>query len=259
MFKSLSVIVPAYNCETTLQATLVSIQASLRFFGSTSLGREVTATVMIVDDCSSDGTASLAASMSSQAPEFRLIRTAENRGAGYARNLGVKTAPGELLFFCDGDDLYFENHIYTCFKILAESPSADAVKTGVYTEEKLHPHFDKVVQTSIPLNLCVKRACHDFVEGFPEEPMYRQREDTAYVLMLARFFKILFTDVKTVQYLRFPGNAFDRQLKKFQNPPGTVPDVFSEEEQVRSVGVWKLFDEKYQRLLRKKGENAPTS
>ena len=232
-YNSLSVIVPAFKAKETLAKTLQSIHASLQYFAATPLGAGVKGRIVVVDDCSPDTTVEVARSLAASAPSVTVLRTDRNRGPGAARNLGVRTAPADLLFFCDADDLFFENHIHTCFKMMVDDVRIDAVKTSVFAADPVHPHFEKVLQTSLPLNLCVKRACHEFVEGFPEHEAYLQLrggEDTTYILAIGRFFRVWFTNLKTVEYIRRPGNAFDRQLPRFQHAPGSIPDTRTPQE-----------------------------
>ena len=257
MRPSLAVIIPVRNAEETLRKTVKSVQTSLQYFADTLLGENVRTKIVIVDDCSTDDSFRSAKSLAGAGKEIKVLQTERNRGPGAARNLGVKAAATELLCFCDADDLYFENHIYTCFQIMSEDPRADAVKTGVYTADTIHPHFQKVIQTSLPLNLCVKRSCHEFVEGFPEDDAYLQLrggEDTSYILAIGYCFRFVFTDTLTVEYVRRPGNAFDRQLRKFQRAPGTVPDSRSREERSAEKAVAKLRAAHLANLKRKRAD-----
>jgi glycosyltransferase involved in cell wall biosynthesis len=83
-----SVIVPAYNAAATLPALLASV--SLQAFKDFEL--------ILVDDCSRDGTARIA--------EFypcRLLRMRRNRGPARCRNEGARSALGEILVFTDSD------------------------------------------------------------------------------------------------------------------------------------------------------------
>jgi dolichyl-phosphate beta-glucosyltransferase len=92
----LSVIVPAYNEEARLGATLV---AYLRYFR----GRGESFELLVVDDGSLDRTTELVERVATDAPEIRLIRLAENRGKGYAVRSGVVNARGRLVLFADAD------------------------------------------------------------------------------------------------------------------------------------------------------------
>lgn len=61
--------------------------------------------VIVVDDCSQDGTfEKLKAYVKSSPLNIKLIQNSENHGPGYARNRGIKEATGEWLTFADSDD-----------------------------------------------------------------------------------------------------------------------------------------------------------
>lgn len=89
----ISVIIPAYNCESTLERAVRSLLCQ------TYSGFEV----IIIDDGSTDSTNQVACEIASQDNRIRLFTT-ENRGAGKARNRGIDEARGEYLCFVDSDD-----------------------------------------------------------------------------------------------------------------------------------------------------------
>lgn len=88
-----SIVVPAYNTLKTLPETIASLCAQT--YGDFE--------VIVVDDGSSDGTADWVLSHSD--PRVRLVRQI-NRGLAGARNGGIIAARGDLIGFCDGDDLW---------------------------------------------------------------------------------------------------------------------------------------------------------
>jgi hypothetical protein len=90
-----SVIVPAYNAESTLAATLqsVSVQSHTRL------------EIIVVDDGSTDATTDLAESIRQTEPRITLIRQA-NAGVAAARNAGLALAKGEYVSWLDADDLW---------------------------------------------------------------------------------------------------------------------------------------------------------
>jgi GT2 family glycosyltransferase len=83
-----SVIVPAYQAARTLPALLTSL--SLQAFKDFEL--------ILVDDCSRDGTARIA-----YAYPCKVLRMPENRGPARCRNEGARSAAGEILVFTDSD------------------------------------------------------------------------------------------------------------------------------------------------------------
>lgn len=92
----ISLIIPVYNAEATLPATLESIRAQ-RF-------RDFE--VIFAEDAGTDGSAALleAFCVESSLP-CKLLRSSENGGAAAARNRALEAAEGEYLAFADADDL----------------------------------------------------------------------------------------------------------------------------------------------------------
>ena len=98
--KRLSIIIPVYNASRHIISTLNSIEPQID-----SLIDEV----IIVDDCSTDGTLSLLDNFSkSKKSNFIFIhRTPINMGGPAGpRNIGVQNARGDFLAFCDADDIW---------------------------------------------------------------------------------------------------------------------------------------------------------
>jgi glycosyltransferase involved in cell wall biosynthesis len=61
--------------------------------------------ILAVDDASTDTTVELLESWTTRLPELQIIRLPANRGTTIARNAGVVHAAGQLILFCDGDDV----------------------------------------------------------------------------------------------------------------------------------------------------------
>ncbi len=91
----LSVIVPAYNEETRIGDTL---RALAEYLGSQTYTWEL----VVVDDGSTDATASLARAFARDRPQVQLLSVAHG-GKGWAVNQGMLWAAGEYRFLCDAD------------------------------------------------------------------------------------------------------------------------------------------------------------
>jgi dolichyl-phosphate beta-glucosyltransferase len=92
----LSVIIPAYNEESRLPATLERIAAYLQ-----DSGRE--AEVLVVDDGSKDGTAAVAEYFQIKIPSLRIVSNGVNRGKGFSVRHGMQEARGRIALFTDAD------------------------------------------------------------------------------------------------------------------------------------------------------------
>jgi len=86
--------IAAFNAEDTLQAAVESAHAQ------TWLPLEV----VVVDDCSTDGTPELLERLQLQFPSLRVVRLPRNGGVAVVRNRIVVEARGEFLAFFDDDD-----------------------------------------------------------------------------------------------------------------------------------------------------------
>lgn len=95
-----SVIIPAYNAEAYLPATLESV------FAQTYSQLEV----IVVDDGSTDGTRDIVVAYQSRYPRLRLI-SKKNGGVASARNAGLETAAGAYVAFLDADDVWHPEKI----------------------------------------------------------------------------------------------------------------------------------------------------
>src|SRR5690349_2600271 len=85
-----SVVIPVFDGEAYLAAAIESALAKTY----------ARVEVIVVDDGSTDGSASVAARY-----DVRLVRQS-NRGVSAACNAGVEAARGELIAFLDADDLW---------------------------------------------------------------------------------------------------------------------------------------------------------
>jgi glycosyltransferase involved in cell wall biosynthesis len=102
-----SVVIPVYNTEKYVAATLHSImEQDLKDIE-----------VIVVDDGSTDNSYTILKTISIQDNRIRLLQQ-RNQGQGAARNLGMKYATGEYIYFMDSDDLLSRNAVMTsCLEI----------------------------------------------------------------------------------------------------------------------------------------------
>ena len=92
-----SIITPVHNSERFLQQTIDSVLAQ------TYKEWEH----ILVDDCSTDGSADLIRAYTSTDARIRYIRLNENSGAGIARNKAIEQAKGDYIAFLDSDDTWY--------------------------------------------------------------------------------------------------------------------------------------------------------
>ena len=118
-----SVIVPLYNKQRTLQRALASIQAQE---SAPSLE------VIVVDDGSTDASWSVLQSCVGSDPRFRCVQQT-NAGPGAARNAGARLARGRYLAFLDADDDWRVNHLANAMRALRDAPGCQVYVTAYDT------------------------------------------------------------------------------------------------------------------------------
>jgi len=94
---SLSIVVPAYNEEGRIGATLDAVIAYMDARGGGSWE------LLVVDDGSSDGTGDVVREHAGKRAEVALVRYDPNAGKGRAVRMGMLRARGERVLFSDAD------------------------------------------------------------------------------------------------------------------------------------------------------------
>jgi len=98
----IAVVLPAFQAASTLGLTLASVA-----------GQELPAReVVVVDDCSTDGTADVVAQWSHLLP-LRVVRHERNMGLAAAIRTGVAAARPRTVARLDADDIWFPDHLTT--------------------------------------------------------------------------------------------------------------------------------------------------
>src|SRR3954463_14890483 len=125
--KTLSIVIPAYNEERFIGTLLEQIRAvDLAQF---DIGKQI----IVVDDCSTDRTADIAASV----PGVTLKRMPVNGGKGRAVRAGIASATGEYLIIQDADLEYDPDDYVPMLRVLL-SGSADIVYGSRYRGRGRH-------------------------------------------------------------------------------------------------------------------------
>lgn len=113
----LSVVVIGYNDREHLPTAIRSVlRQTLRRLE-----------VIVVDDCSTDGSADVAERIAAKDPRVRVLRLPENSGGcSRPRNVGLDQARAPFVMFLDSDDVY-DRHACKNLLLTAERTGADVV------------------------------------------------------------------------------------------------------------------------------------
>lgn len=92
----ISIITPNYNCARFIAQTIESVLAQ------TYTNWEM----LIVDDCSTDGSYEIAQEYAEKDSRIKVFRNEKNSGAAVSRNRAIEASSGEYVAFLDSDDLW---------------------------------------------------------------------------------------------------------------------------------------------------------
>ncbi|MGL4830978.1 MAG: glycosyltransferase [Propionibacteriaceae bacterium] len=116
-------VMPAYNAAATITRCVASVQDQ-----TVSQWR-----LIIVDDASTDTTASIAAQLADTDSRITVLNQPRNAGAGVARNRGIEAVQTQYLAFLDSDDTVEPDLVERVQAALVQTP-VDVVVFGL-TEE----------------------------------------------------------------------------------------------------------------------------
>lgn len=120
MKEKISVIVPIYNVEKYLDRCINSL------INQTHDNIEI----LLIDDCSTDGSAEIAQKYEKTYPDkCTYVRMSENSGVSAVRNYGLDICQGDWVSFVDSDDWVKEEYISSMYEA-AKRDDADIVMSG---------------------------------------------------------------------------------------------------------------------------------
>lgn len=122
----ISIIMPTYKCGKFIEESIISVQSQ------TYKNWEL----IIVDDCSEDGTVDLVLDYQKSDDRISLYQNATNSGAAVTRNTALKNAHGRWIAFLDSDDLWEPSKLEKQIKFMKENNFAFTYHEYVEIDEQ---------------------------------------------------------------------------------------------------------------------------
>lgn len=121
-----SIIMPTYKCGKFIAESIKSVQ------GQTYNNWEL----IIVDDCSQDGTIQIVQELAGLDNRIHLYQNPNNSGAAVTRNVALKNAKGKWIAFLDSDDLWEPTKLEKQIKFMEEKGYAFTYHEYVEIDEQ---------------------------------------------------------------------------------------------------------------------------
>ena len=195
---AVSVVIPCYNAGAYLAEAIASVRAQ----------RRPADEIIVVDDCSTDGSAERAVSLGA-----RCLTTGQNSGPSRARNLGVQAAQGDIVAFLDADDWWEPGHVAAVAGLLERFPEAGVAFSMARASDDAGRQSARFIPENQPtdvfwicvrnnivpqLSAAVRREAFQSVGGYNESMRYS--EDYDLWLRLARRWPFVCTYEVTANY-----------------------------------------------------------
>ena len=202
-----TVVIPLYNKEREIEATLRSVLAQNR----------QPEEIVVVDDGSTDRSAEVVRRIGS--PLVRLIQQ-PNAGVSAARNRGIAEARNSHIALLDGDDGWEPGYLAAMERLIDDYPDCGLYCAGFTIESHdgcfPAPGLDRrgVVDNffrdsahryiAIPSASCIPRRVFDTIGGFPVG--MKIAEDLYLWIEIARRYRVCYTPERLVRYSRVASN-----------------------------------------------------
>ena len=223
-------VIPCFNATATLEAAVDSVLAQ----------GDVGVKLVLVDDCSSDGTLRLCQALAERHANIAVVAHAANAGPGPARNSGMRRVKSEFVCFLDADDSYASGFFAAALKRFRENPAISAVLSGVELVDcphEVHPLHVAGAVNFMPSNKMLRRSTVELIGGFPEDTTLRTGmggEDGVFFQVLQKYFLSGFEPEKFCRYYVGANSHFSRFVRRTRIENGKL--VFVELEPIETSG-----------------------
>lgn len=211
MKELVSIIMPTYNCGRFIKESIDSVLAQT--YSNWEL--------LIVDDCSKDGTETIVNSFEDQRIQY--MRNEHNMGAAVTRNRALRAAKGKYVAFLDSDDIWKPTKLEKQIAYMQENGYAftyheyveideQSKSLGIYVGGKKHVQRFDMFSCCWPGCLSVMYDAE--VVGLIQIPDIKKNNDSAMWLQAIKKADCYFLPENLAQYRRRKGSITPTSIWK---------------------------------------------
>lgn len=130
-YPNISIIIPLYNCQNTIQTSIASIQ--IQKFKNYE--------IILINDHSLDNTSKIVNDIKEKDHRIKLIKNKKNMGTLYSRSIGALNSRGKYIFCLDNDDLFYDENLFDKIFNIAESKNFDIVEFNSFDVKRFDIHL----------------------------------------------------------------------------------------------------------------------
>ncbi len=213
----LSIVIPLYNKEAFVLATIESI------FAQTFTNYEI----IVVEDCSTDNSKTIVENLKSD--KIKIIQHQANKGLSASRNTGIKNSKADFIVLIDADDLMKPPYLKKIISLIENFPEADLFGTNY---EEVYSNNNRITPVLSLSNFEKDSIINDFFAENLKQPIYCQSsfcvrksafekfglydetinyaEDIDFNIRANLHSKLAYSQEKLVQYIMFDDNRITR-------------------------------------------------
>lgn len=135
----ISIIMPVFNAKKYIDESIASVICQT--YNAWEL--------ILIDDCSTDGTYDYLLENYEKNPKIKLLRNLVNSGAGASRNLGLQSTSGQFIAFLDADDIWLPSKLEKQLAFMLDRKSAI-----------VHTSYSFINESGRPISGCVNVSKH---------------------------------------------------------------------------------------------------
>lgn len=196
----ISIIMPVYNGDSTVDRAIRSVLNQRFQYWE----------LLVVDDGSDDGSYNRICSWSNIDLRIHPIRLAENRGTGYARNVGFAHAKGDFITYLDCDDEYYPDFLSTVSMFMMKCDllifNYDYINDDKQSHDNIHTWYPRLYRDLLfsinivnPIGVAHNSRLINIIGGF-NESLWNLEDWDLWKRFARAGFNFLFLDYKSGLY-----------------------------------------------------------